>query len=75
MNEKCRDVLLRAVKTFWQAALAYLLTDAALLKEALTAPGDGKCMLFSLLIGAIAAGFSAIYNGLVRPALGNGHGE
>ena len=36
MNEKTKDILIRAGKTFWQAALAYLLADAAVLQEALT---------------------------------------
>ena len=62
MNEKTKDILIRAGKTFWQAALAYLLADAAVLQEAQ--------LLLSLAVGAAAAGFSAVYNGIVRPRLG-----
>ena len=70
MNEKTKDILIRAGKTFWQAALAYLLADAAVLQEALTDWSTGKQLLFSLAVGAAAAGFSAVYNGIVRPRLG-----
>ena len=33
MNENTKDILIRAGKTFWQAALAYLLADAAVLQQ------------------------------------------
>lgn len=68
MNEKTKDVLIRALKTFWQAALGYLLADAALLQEALTVPMK-ESILATLLAGAAAAGFSAIYNGIIEPML------
>ena len=67
MNEKTKDILIRAGKTFWQA---YLLADAAVLQEALTDWSAGKQLLLSLAVGAAAAGFSAVYNGIVRPRLG-----
>lgn len=68
MNEKTKDVLIRALKTFWQAALGYLLADAALLQAALTVPLKDS-ILATLLAGAAAAGFSAIYNGIIEPML------
>ena len=68
MNEKTKDVLIRALKTFWQAALGYLLADAALLQAALTMPLKDS-ILATLLAGAAAAGFSAIYNGIIEPML------
>ena len=70
MNENTKDILIRAGKTFWQAALAYLLADTAVLQQALTDWGAGKQILLSLTVGAVAAGFSAVYNGIVRPRLG-----
>ena len=70
MNELTKDVLVRAGKTFWQAALAYLLADAAVLREALADWGSGRALLLSLAVGAAAAGFSAVYNGVIRPLLG-----
>lgn len=68
MSEKTKDVLIRALKTFWQAALGYLLADAALLRDALTMPLE-KSILATLLAGAAAAGFSATYNGIIKPML------
>lgn len=67
MSEHTKDILIRAGKTFWQAALAYLLADAAVLQEALTDWSTGKQLLLSLCVGAAAAGFSAVYNGVVAP--------
>ncbi len=69
MNEHTKDILIRAGKTFWQAALAYLLADAAVLQQALTDWSTGRQILLSLAVGAMAAGFSAVYNGVVRPRL------
>ena len=59
MNEKTKDILIRAGKTFWQAALAYLLADAAVLQEALTDWSTGKQLLLSLAVGAAAVGSQA----------------
>ena len=69
MKEKTKDTLIRALRTFWQAALAYLFTDAAVLQRALSEPRTGREILLSLFIGAVAAGLSAIYNSLVYPLL------
>ena len=66
MNEKQKDVLTRAWRTFWQAMLAYLLADATLLQETLCGWSRGRHMLLTLFIGAVAAGLSAVYNGLLR---------
>ena len=70
MNENTKDILIRAGKTFWQASLAYLLADAAVLQQALIDWSTGKQILLSLAVGAAAAGFSAVYNGVIRPRLG-----
>ena len=67
MNAKQKDVLTRAWRTFWQAALAYLLADATLLQEALCDWSRGKKALLTLFVGAAAAGLSAVYNALLRP--------
>lgn len=69
MSEKTKDVLNRALKTFWQAALAYLLADVSVLQTALTDVKAGKQVLITLAVGAVAAGLSAVYNGLVKPLL------
>ena len=41
-----------------------------MLQEALTDWSTGKQLLLSLAVGAAAAGFSAVYNGIIRPRLG-----
>ena len=71
MKAKIKDVLIRAGKTFWQAAVAYLAaafsTQLAGLDlfdvEALKNVG------ISISIGALAAGLSATWNGVVAPVL------
>ena len=73
MSERTRDICERALKTFWQAALGYLLADAALLREALTLPME-RTVCVTLLAGAAAAGFSAVYNGLLKPLLEGSYG-
>lgn len=73
MSEMAKDVCVRALKTFWQAALGYLLADAALLREALTIPLE-RSLWATLLAGAAAAGFSALYNAFMKPMLEAGHG-
>ena len=62
MTKKQKDILTRAVRTFWQAMLAYLLADATVLQEALCRWDRGRHLLLTLFIGAVAAGLSAVYN-------------
>ena len=76
MNENQKDVLIRAARTFWQAMLAYLLADATVLQEALLDWSRGRHVLLTLGVGAVAAGLSAMYNGVFLPLLeGRCHGE
>ncbi len=76
MNEKQKDVLIRAVRTFWQAMVAYLLADVTVLQSALTDWPRSRHLLLTLGIGAVAAGLSAVYNALIRPWMeGDGHGK
>lgn len=59
-----KDIMIRALKTFWQSAIAYFvasLSQGADLFEVEVIGG--------LLIGALAAGISASWNGAVQPAL------
>ena len=66
-----KDVTVRALKTFWQSAIAYLVatfgTQMAGVDvfdlEAL------KGVLGGLVVGALAAGISASWNGAVQPVL------
>lgn len=59
-----KDVAIRALKTFWQSAIAYLVASL----------GQGIDLfevevIGGLLIGALAAGISASWNGVVQPKL------
>ncbi len=59
-----KDIAIRALKTFWQSAVAYLV--AALSTGMDLFEGD---VIGGLLIGALAAGISASWNGVVQPRL------
>ena len=56
-----KDVAVRALKTFWQAAVAYLV---ATLTQGVEVFDEG--VIGGLLIGALAAGLSAVWNGAVK---------
>ena len=58
-----KDVAIRALKTFWQSAIAYLVAS-------LSQGIDFEVEVISgLIIGALAAGISASWNGVVQPRL------
>ena len=66
-----KDITSRALKTFWQSSIAYLVAS-------LSAQMQGvdvfdletlKSVLGGLFIGALAAGLSASWNGVVEPVL------
>ena len=65
-----KDVLIRALKTFWQAMLATLVVAIPEIVD-LVPQGWGvlKPVLISAGVGAIAAGFSAAYNGVILPII------
>ena len=55
-----KDIAIRALKTFWQAAVAYLVASIAQGVDLF----EGE-VVGGLLIGALAAGLSASWNGVV----------
>lgn len=60
-----KDVLLRAFKTFWQAAFSYVIMNISNLN-----PFDGtfeRKALLGFAAAALAAGLSAAWNGVVKP--------
>ena len=68
MKEQVKDVVIRALKTFWQSTLATLLITIPEIVELL--PSGWKALqpvLISAGVGAIAAGLSAAYNGVILP--------
>lgn len=68
MSEKIKDVAVRAFKTFWQTALASVLFAIPEITESIGAGWDViKPLLISIGVGALAAGLSAAYNGVLKP--------
>ena len=59
-----KDVAIRALKTFWQAAVAYLVATLSTGVDLFE-----KDVIGGILIGALAAGLSASWNGAVQPIL------
>ena len=65
-----KDWVTRALKTFWQAALSSLIINAETIISLIPNGWDAlKPVLVSASIGALAAGLSALYNGLIKPLL------
>ena len=63
MNEKTKDVLTRAGKTFIQALLATAITQIiAALGAGATATLDPRALLVTVGLPALAAGLSAVQN-------------
>ncbi len=63
MNKKAKDILIRASKTFVQAFISYLSIDAFF---GVTDYNALKKIALSLLIGALAAGVSAVWNSILE---------
>lgn len=59
-----KDVAIRALKTFWQTAIAYLVASLGQGVDLF----EGE-VIGGLLLGALAAGISASWNGAVQPVL------
>ena len=70
MNLKVKDVLIRAGKTFWQASLASLVVTIPEIIDLIPNGWDAVIpVLVSAGVGALAAGLSAVWNGVIAPAL------
>jgi hypothetical protein len=66
-----KDVATRSLKTFWQSSIAYLIASLSTQMAGVDVfdPQAMKNVLGGLLIGALAAGLSASWNGVVQPIL------
>ena len=66
-----KDIAIRAMKTFWQSSIAYLLATFSTQMGSVDVFDlhDVQSVFGSLLIGALAAGLSASWNGVVQPIL------
>ena len=62
MSDKIKDLLIKAFNTFWQASLGFLILAADPMIEAVSQGDWGKLWAigYALLLGAIAAGLSAV---------------
>lgn len=65
------DVIVRALKTFWQSSIAYLVATIGTQMAGVDVFDlDAlKGVIGGLLIGALSAGISASWNGAVQPLL------
>ena len=61
-----KDVAMRAFKTCWQSGIAYIV---ATLSTQGVEVFEREGVIFGLLIGALAAGISASWNGVIQPML------
>ena len=66
-----KDVAIRAMKTFWQSGIAYLVATFSTQMSGVDVFDihDVQSVFGGLLIGALAAGLSASWNGAVQPIL------
>lgn len=66
-----KDVAIRAMKTFWQSSLAYLVAtfSTQMSRVDVFDLHDVQSVFGGLLVGALAAGLSASWNGVVQPIL------
>ena len=70
MNEKIKNILIKAFKTFWQAGLASLCLAIPQIIELIPKGWDAIVpVLVSAGVGALAGGLSAAYNGVLKPLL------
>lgn len=63
MKDKAKDVAIRALKTFVQSSIAYLVATIGAVDVFDKGVAEG------LIIGALAAGVSASWNGAIQPML------
>lgn len=66
-----KDVAIRAMKTFWQSGIAYLVATFSTQMASVDVFDlhDVQSVFGGLLVGALAAGLSASWNGVVQPIL------
>lgn len=71
MKVKIKDVAIRSAKTFWQSALAYIATAMGVHYSGIEVfdANAMKSAAVAIVVGACAAGFSAVWNGVVAPLL------
>lgn len=74
-QEKFKDVVQRAWRTFWQSCLGYIIVNIHVIADAITTDLEVggfetlKSVGLTVGVGAIAAGLSALYNGVIKPLI------
>ena len=63
------NVLERAIKTFVEAAGAVLVANISDLTGAISGWETWRQVAVPVFVGALAAGISAVWNGVIQPAL------
>ncbi len=69
-KKRIKDIAIRALKTFWQAAVGYALT--AITTAGITDINAAKTIIGGVMVSAIAAGASAAWNGVISPFFNGG---
>jgi len=71
-NKNWKDVVQRAWRTFWQASISYLIVNINVIADAITTDIENggfetlKSVGLTIGVGALAAGLSALYNGVLK---------
>ena len=65
MNEKLKDLLIRAAKTFAEAFISSVVANLALFTDAMGDYAELKSVAIAVGVGAFAAAISAAWNGLI----------
>ncbi|MBR4942371.1 MAG: hypothetical protein IKZ19_10275 [Clostridia bacterium] len=65
MNEKLKDLLIRAAKTFAEAFISSVVANLALFTDAMGDYAELKSVAIAVGVGAFAAAISAAWTGLI----------
>lgn len=71
MSDKTKDILIRALNTFWQAALAFAVITLEDLIPNIASFNIDTLKSLGIVVGAgaLGAGFSALSNAFIKPYL------
>lgn len=70
-----KEIISRAVKTFVETAFGYFAVNLGAVVLDLDEPALAANAILCVIISAVAAGASAVWNGVIEPLLGNVKGK
>lgn len=70
-----KEIISRAVKTFVETAFGYIAVNLGAVALDLDEPAAFASAILCIVISAVAAGASAVWNGVIEPLLGAKNGE